>query len=58
MLGRQAKPRSDQQRAEFVAVQRGRMRLVIYPRTANVRGGSVIEEFFLNRVLIEPGDGG
>ena len=39
MLGRRAEPGGDQQGAEFVAVQRDGMRLVVHPRTAYVRGG-------------------
>ena len=39
MLGRRAEPGGDQQRAEFVSVQRDGMRLVVHPRTAHVRGG-------------------
>jgi hypothetical protein len=39
MLGRQAEPGGDQQRAELVAVQRDRMGLIVHPRTADVRGG-------------------
>jgi hypothetical protein len=33
------------------------MRLVIQPRPADVRGRGVIEKLFLDRVLVEPGDG-
>ena len=39
MLGRRAESGRDQQRAEFVAVERDGVRLVVHPRTANVRGG-------------------
>ena len=34
MLGQRAEPGGDQQRAEFVAVQRDGMRLVVDPRPA------------------------
>jgi hypothetical protein len=39
VLGRRAQPGGHQQRAEFVAVQRGGVRLMIQPGTADVRGG-------------------
>ena len=39
MLGRRAEPGGHQQRAELVTVQRDGMRLVVDPRTADVRGG-------------------
>jgi hypothetical protein len=38
VLGGLAKPGGDQQRAEFVAVQAGDMRLVVQPGTANMSG--------------------
>jgi hypothetical protein len=57
MLGRRAEPGGDQQCAELVAVQRGRVRLVIQPGTADVGGRGVLEELFLDRVPVEPGDG-
>jgi hypothetical protein len=50
-------PGGYQWRAELVAVERGGVRLVVLPRTADVRGGSVLEEFLFDRVLIEPCDG-
>jgi hypothetical protein len=34
------------------------MGLVVDPRTADVRGRGGAEEFFFDRVLVEPGDGG
>jgi hypothetical protein len=43
--------------AELVAVQRG-MGLIVHPRTADVGGRGVIQEFLFDRVLEEPGDGG
>jgi hypothetical protein len=57
MLGRRAEPGGDQQSAELVAVQHDGMGLVIYPRTADVGGWGVIEEFFFDGVFVEPGDG-
>ena len=39
MLGRRTEPGGHQQRAELVAVQRDRMRLVVHPGTADMRGG-------------------
>jgi len=33
------------------------MRLVIEPRPPDVRGRGVLEEFFFDGVLVEPGDG-
>jgi hypothetical protein len=57
MLCRRPELGGYQWRAEFVAVERGGVRLVVHPRTADVRGGSVLEEFLFDRVLIEPCDG-
>ena len=57
MLGRRPEPGGDQQRAELVAVQAGGMRLIVQPGTADVRGRRVIEQVFLDRVPVEPGDG-
>ena len=39
------------------AVERGGVRLVVHPRTTDVRDGRVLEEFLFDRVLIEPCDG-
>ena len=39
MLERRPEPGGHQQGAEFVAVQRYRVGLVVHPRTADVRGG-------------------
>src|SRR5260370_10205236 len=57
MLEWRAEPGGDQQRAELVAVQRGGVRLIVQARPPDMGGRGVIEEFFLDRVLIEPGDG-
>jgi hypothetical protein len=55
MLARRAEPGGDQQGAELVAVQRDRMRLVVDPRPPDMGSGRVIQEFFFDRVLIQPG---
>jgi hypothetical protein len=57
VLGGRPEPGGDQERAELVAVQGGRMRLVVQPRSADVRGGRVVKELFFDGVLVEPGDG-
>jgi len=54
---RRAEPGADQQRAELVAVQSGGVRLVVQAGPADMRGGRVIEQFFLDRVPVETGDG-
>ena len=43
--------------AELVAVQRDSVGLVVQPRPPDVRGWRVLEEFFLDGVAVEPGDG-
>ncbi|MGA9833162.1 MAG: hypothetical protein WBQ71_18765 [Trebonia sp.] len=57
VLGGRAEPGGDQDRAELIAVQRGGVRLIIQSRAADVGGRGVLEEFFFDRVLVEPGDG-
>ena len=57
MLRRQAEPGGDQERAELVAVQGDRVRLIVQPRAADVGSRGPLEELFLDRVLVEPGDG-
>ena len=57
ILGRRPEPSGNQQSAELVTVQRDRMRLIIHPRPPNMSGRGVIQEFLLDRVLVEPGDG-
>jgi len=47
----------DQQRAEFVTVQPGGVRLIVEPGPADLGGGRVIEELLLDGVPVEPGDG-
>jgi hypothetical protein len=54
---RRAEPDGDQERAELVAVQSGGVGFVVQAGPANMGGGRVIEEFFLDRVPVEPGDG-
>jgi hypothetical protein len=58
VLGGGAEPGGDEERADFVAVQAGGMGLVVEPGTADVRGRGVSEEVFLDRVLVQAGDGG
>jgi len=57
VLGRRPEPGADQERAELVAIQGSSMGLVVQPRAADMSGRGVLEEFFLDGVLIEPGDG-
>ena len=57
VLRRRAEPGGDQQRAEFVAVQRDGVRLIVDPRAADMGGRGVVQELFLHRVTVEPGDG-
>jgi hypothetical protein len=58
MLACSPEPGGDQQGAELVAVQGDGMRLVVHPRPAHVRSRRAPEKFFLDRVFVEPGDGG
>jgi hypothetical protein len=65
VLRRRAEPGGDQEGAELVAVQPGGVRLVVQPRPADVRGGRVVQQLFLDGVPVEPrhraqaaGDGG
>ena len=58
VLGGRPEPGGNQERTELVAVQDSGVRLIIQPGTADVRGRGVLEEFFLDGVLVEPGDGG
>jgi len=57
VLHRRAEPGGHQQRAELVTVQRDRMRLVVDPWSPDMGSGRVIQEFFFDGVLVEPGDG-
>jgi hypothetical protein len=57
MLCRRPEPGGYQWRVELVAVERGGVRFIVHPRTTDVRGGSVLEEFLFDRVLMEPCDG-
>jgi hypothetical protein len=50
-------PGGDKQSAQFVAVQRRGVGLVVQPGPADVRGRRVIQEFFLDGVPVEAGDG-
>jgi hypothetical protein len=51
-------PGGRQQRAELVAVQCNGMGLVVHPWSGDMRSRRAGQEFFLDGVLIEPGDGG
>ena len=55
-LGGRPEPGGDQERAKLVALLGGGVRLVIQPGTADMGGRGVLEEFFLHRVAVEPGD--
>ena len=57
MLSRCTESGRDQQSAEFVAVQGDGMRFIVDPRTPDMRGRGVLQELFLHRVAVEPGDG-
>jgi hypothetical protein len=57
VLHRRAEPGGHQQRAELVTVQRDRMGLVVDPWSPDMGSGRVIQEFFFDGVLVEPGDG-
>ena len=55
--GRVPQAGGDQQRAELVAVQPDGMGLIVQARSADMRGRGMLEQVFLYRVLVEPGDG-
>jgi len=50
--------RGDQQRTQLVAVQPGGVGLVIQTRTADVHRRGMVQQFFLDGVLVEPGNRG
>ena len=52
-----AEPDGDQQRAEFVAVQRGGVRLVVQAGPSDMDGGRMLEQVFFDGVFAEPSDG-
>ena len=56
MLRRVAEPSGGQQRAELVAVQPCGVRLIVQARAADMRSWRMVEQVFLHRVLVEPGD--
>jgi hypothetical protein len=56
MLGGRAEPGGDQHCAEFVAVQPSGVRLIVQAGTADMSGRGMVQEFFFDRVLVEPGD--
>jgi hypothetical protein len=49
--------RRDEKRADLVAVQGDRTRLVIQPGTADMRSRGMLEQLFLDRELAESRDG-
>ena len=51
-------PAGDQQGTEFAAVQGDGMGLVVHSWPAHVRGRRGAGDFFFDRVLAGPGDGG
>jgi hypothetical protein len=57
VLGGRAEPGGDEDASELVAVQGSGVRLVAEAGTADVRGRGMLEEFFFDGVLAEPGDG-
>ena len=56
MRGRVPQAGGDQQCAELVTVQPDGMRLIVQAGTADMRGRGMVEQVFLHRVLVEPGD--
>ena len=57
VLSRRSKTGGDEERAELVAIKGGDVRLIVQPRTADMGCRRVVQEFFLDGVLVEPGDG-
>ena len=58
VLGGGATPGGGEERADFVAVQAGGMGFAVELGTADVSGRGLSEEVFLDRVLVQAGDGG
>jgi hypothetical protein len=56
MLAGRSQPGGDEQSAELVAVQPDGMRFVVQAGTADVGGRGMVQEFFLDRAPVEPGD--
>jgi hypothetical protein len=54
MLKWRAEPGGHQQGSQFVAVQGGDMGLVVQPRPPDMRSREMVQELFLDRVLVEP----
>jgi len=52
-----SRPGGDQQRAELIAIQHGRVRLIVQAGMADMSSWGVNEELFIDGVLVEPGDG-
>jgi hypothetical protein len=57
MLTGRAQPGGDQQRAQFVAVQPGGVRLIVQAGPPYVSGRGMVQQVLLHRVPVEPGDG-
>ena len=57
VLSRRSKTGGDEERAELVAIKGGGVRLIVQPRTADMGCGRVVQELFLDGVLVEPGVG-
>jgi len=58
VLGGGPESGGDQERADLVAVQAGGMGLVVDPRPPDVRGRGMVEQVFLDRVFVQPGNRG
>ena len=57
VLLRRAEPGGHQQGADLVAVQPGRMGLVVQAGRADVHSRGVVQQLFLDGILVEPRDG-
>jgi hypothetical protein len=57
VLGRQPETGRDQQRAKLVAVQPDGMRLVVQAWPPDMGGRRMVQQVFLHRIPVEPGDG-
>jgi hypothetical protein len=53
VLGGLAQARGDQQGTELVTVEPGGMRLIIQARAADMGGGGMVEQVFLDGVSVE-----
>ena len=57
MLTGRAQPGGDQQRAQFVAVQPGGVRLIVQAGPPYVSGRGMVQQVLLHRIPVKPGDG-